>query len=141
MYGYTFIFLLPSPFLVPSASPLLTLFPFLFLFHLVSFPFFLLQYLNPFPSPLCYFPLFALHFTLPILFLLPYIFTYFSHSRYLFPFLLSSSFLLHLPCHSSSLFRFLSLFPFTFSFFFSCFSCFPCSPHSSHSLLFPLPKI
>ena len=46
-----------SPFLIPSASPLLTLvFPLLFFITLVSFPLFLLIFLNPFPSPLVFSP-------------------------------------------------------------------------------------
>ena len=46
-----------SPFLIPSASHLLTLvFPLLFFIPLVSVPLFLLIFLNPFPSPLVFSP-------------------------------------------------------------------------------------
>ena len=76
----------------------------------LPFPLFLLLNLNSFHSPPCYFPL--LHFTSPF----PFFFTYFfhSHSLYLFPFFLSSSFLLYLPCHSSSISCFPSPLPFPF---------------------------
>ena len=109
-----------SPFLIPSASPLLALvFPLLFFITLVSFPLFLLIFLNPFPSPLVFSPICtSLHSS--------HSFSPSIHIHPLFPFtlpvvpvFLSSSFLLHLPCHSSSLSRFLSPFSFPLSLPFS----------------------
>ena len=72
---YIFLFLFPSPFLIPSTHLQLTLFYPFFPFSFSFLSQFLTLYLYPFLSPPCYFPLFAL-FTLSILFLIPFSFIF-----------------------------------------------------------------
>ena len=74
-YRYIFLFLFPSPFLIPSTHLQLTLFYPFFPFSFSFLSQFLSLYLYPFLSPPCYFPLFAL-FTLSILFLIPFSFIF-----------------------------------------------------------------
>ena len=147
VYRYTFLFFFP---------PLISLSLLLAFFSLSLFPSFSLRF--PFPiyilSPTL--PVISpfLHFTspFPFFFSFPSYSTYFSHSLYMFPFLISSSFLLHIFCHSFSLFRFSSLSPFpflfgpltflsSFSFLSFLFACFPRFPHFPFTPLPPSPNL
>ena len=101
-----------SPFLIPSASPLLTLvFPLLFFITLVSFPLFLLIFLNPFPSPLVFSPfctsLHPSHSFSPCIHI---------HPLFLFPLPVTCFLILFLSPSSSLSLLFTFSFPFSFHF-------------------------